>query len=213
MCQTTKMFSRAMLAAFTQEIIKLAAPIVTNIEEVRDTLEPGDILYTRPKNINKLHHKLFYELESRVQGSPYTHVGLYAGDGKVIDAGAWDNKNTSSMAIHKIPLRKFMNRYNFKILRVNAPKPIKTEAINFAKNQIGKPFNLSGMLGLVLPLKKDATKEDRIQQAEARSFFCSELVANAYANIGLAKTKKLKHIMPGDIAKSKLTRVIAEFKG
>lgn len=210
--QDTLVLPKVMLDAFEQEIEKLAAPVIDDHRELEKVLKPGDILYTRPKKIDKLHHRIFYSIESRIQGSPHTHVGLYAGDGKVIDAGAWTKGPDSSMAVHKVPLKSFVNRYNFKILRVDAPKSVKKDAVDFAKEQVGKTFNTRGMLRLVLPFQGKAGKEDRKRQAEADSFFCSELIANAYHDVGLAKEKKLKHIMPGDIARSRLTRTVAEFR-
>jgi uncharacterized protein YycO len=202
----------ATINAFVDELEKLAAPVFTEREELEKTLKPGDILYTRPKKIDKLHHRVFYAVESRIQGSPHTHVGLYAGNGKVIDAGAWTKGEDSSMAVHKVPLKTFTDRYNFKVLRVDAPKQVRDEAIEFAEDQVGKTFNTRGMLRLVLPFQGKAGKADRQRQADADSFFCSELVANAYHEVGLAKDKKLKHIMPGDIAKSRLTKTVAEFR-
>ena len=116
------------------------------------------------------------------------------------------------MAVHKVPLKKFTDRYQFKVLRVDAPASVKREAVEYAEDQVGKTFNTRGMLRLVLPFQGKAGKDDRRRQAEADSFFCSELVANAYHDVGLAKEKKLKHIMPGDIARSRLTKTIVEFR-
>lgn len=201
-----------MMDAFVDELVKIAAPVYSNREDLEKVLKPGDILYTKPKKIDKLHHRAFYAVESRVQGSPHTHVGLYAGGGKVIDAGAWTKGDDSSMAVHKVPLKTFTDRYHFKVLRVDASKAVKKDAVEFAEDQVGKTFNTRGMLRLVLPFQGKAGKEDRKRQAEADSFFCSELVANAYHDVGLAKEKKLKHIMPGDIARSRLTKTVAEFR-
>ena len=206
------MLPEATLDAFVHELEKLAAPVIEKREELEKVLKPGDILYTKPKKIDKLHHRIFYAVESRIQGSPHTHVGLYAGNGKVIDAGAWTKGEDSAMAVHKVPLKKFTDRYQFKVLRVDAPKSVKEDAVEFAEDQVGKTFNTRGMLRLVLPFQGKAGKEDRKRQAEADSFFCSELIANAYHEVGLAKAKKLKHIMPGDIAKSRLTKTVAEFR-
>lgn len=205
--------SPATLAAFADEISKIAAAI-EDPEKLRKILKPGDILYTKPKHIDKLRHRMFYAIESRIQGSPYTHVGLYAGDNKVIDAGTWHKGREDSMAVHEVPLNQFTDRYEFKILRADASSAEKKDAVEYARDQVGKKFNLKGMLRLVLPFKGQASeKGDRDRKDAAESFFCSELVANAYHGLGIAKAKKRHHIMPGDIAKSPLTRTVAEFKG
>ncbi len=200
-----------MLEAFSDELEKIGQAI-KDPEKLEKILRPGDILYTRPKKIDKLTHKAFYAIESRVQGSPYTHVGLYAGDGKVIDAGSWrKGQNDASMAVHKVPLRQFTDRYSFKVLRVDTTPKKRQQAVEYAEKQVGKSFNLKGMLGLLRPFKGEAQSRDRKDAAE--SFFCSELVANSYHDVNIAKDSHLHHVWPGDIAKSPLTKTIAKFEG
>jgi uncharacterized protein YycO len=209
--QDVAVLPQAMLDAFVQEIEKLAAPVIEDREDLEKILKPGDLLYTQPKKIDSLRYKLFYEVGKRVQGGPNTHISIYVGDGKVVDAASWKKGDESSLKIHKVPLKKFTDRYRFKVLRVDAPASVRTEASEFADDQVGKSFNTRGMLRLVLPFKGKAGKEDRTRQ-DADSFFCSELIANAYHRLGLAKDKKFKHIMPGDIARSRLTKTVAEFR-
>lgn len=201
----------ATLEAFASELEKIAEAAIEDPKKLEKVLRPGDILYTKPKKIDKLTHKAFYAIESRIQGSPYTHVGLYAGNGQVIDAGSWrKGHGDSSMAVHKVPLKTFTDRYSFKVLRVKTSPKQKQEAVSYAKKQVGKDFNLKGMVRLVLPFKGEADNRDRKDAAE--SFFCSELVANAYNGVNLAKERHLHHVMPADIAKSPLTKTVAEFK-
>jgi uncharacterized protein YycO len=201
-----------MLEAFANELEKIgAAKAIDDPKELEKILKPGDILYTRPKNIDKLTHKAFYALESSIQGSPYTHVGLYVGDGKIVDAGSWrKGQGDSTMKVHEVPLSKFTDRYSFKVLRVAASSAKKRDAVAYAKKQVGKEFNLKGMFRLILPFKGQADNRDRKDAAE--SFFCSELVANSYNGVNIAKERHLHHVMPGDIAKSPLTKTVAEYK-
>lgn len=198
------------LDALVDELQKLAK-VITDKDDLAKVLKPGDVLFTRPRNIDKIHHKAFYAVESRIQGSPYTHVGIYAGDGRVVDAGAWTKRKETSTKVHEIPLNTFADRYRFKILRVDATTSQKREAIQYAKDQIGKDFNMSGMLRLVLPFKGKPSGE-RERKENAEKFFCSELVANAYNNVGLVTGKKLEHVMPGDIHRSSKTKTVASFE-
>lgn len=202
----------AMLEAFANELEKIGkAKSVDDPEQLKKLLRPGDILYTKPRVIDKLTHKAFYAIESRVQGSPYTHVGLYAGNGQVIDAGAWrKGEDDPTMKVHKIPLKQFLDRYSFKVLRVGTTPKKRQEAVDYAQEQVGKDFNMKGMLRLVLPLKGQADNRDRKDAAE--SFFCSELIANSYNDVNIAKDRHLHHVMPGDIAKSPLTKTVAVYK-
>ncbi len=198
-----------MLDAFVQELQKLAHPVIEDPKDLEKVLKPGDLLYTQPKKIDGLKYKLFYEISKRVQGDPHTHISIYAGDGAVVDAASWKRRGEESLRIHQVPLKKFMDRYKFRVLRVDAAPSVRREAAEFSKDQVGKTFNTRGMLRLALPFQGRADKEDR-QRQDAEKFFCSELVANAYASLGIAKNKKLKHILPGDIAKSRLTKTVAE---
>lgn len=200
-----------MLEAFANELEKIAeARTFEDREQLEKFLKPGDILYTKPRKIDSTFHKAFYAVESRFQGSPYTHVGLYVGDGQIVDAGAWRKGNSESMKVHKVPLKKFTDRYQFKVLRVDTTPKVKQEAVSYAQKQVGKDFNIKGMLRLVLPFKGQAENRDRKDAAE--NFFCSELVANSYHDVNIAKERHLHHVMPGDIAKSPLTKTVAEFK-
>jgi uncharacterized protein YycO len=192
------------------ELQKLAVDI-TDKRDLEKVLKPGDILFTRPRKIDQIHHKAFYALESRIQGSPYTHVGIYSGNGKVVDAGAWTKRRESSTKVHEVPLNTFTDRYRFKVIRVDATPNQRREAVEYAKDQVGKDFNMKGMLRLALPFKgRPSGERERKENSEA--FFCSELVANAYNNVGLVKNKKLEHIMPGDIHRSSKTKTVATFE-
>lgn len=200
------------IEALADELQKLAR-VITDKGEVEKLLKPGDILYTKPRKIDSEgpHRRAFYAIESKIQGSPYTHVGIYTGNGKIIDAGAWTKRDENSMSVHEVPLKHFIDRYKFKVLRVDATPSDKKEAINYAKDQVGKDFNTGGMLRLVLPFKR-GPDNDRQRKEDASSFFCSELVANAYNHVGLVRNKRLEHVMPGDIHRSTKTKTVARFE-
>jgi uncharacterized protein YycO len=208
------MIESHLLRGFVDELVKLAEhPVFDKKIHIQEKLRPGDILYTEPKTIDKWHHRLFYAIEKRFQGSPNTHVGIYVGNGNVVDAGAWQDKDGDfKPMVYKVPLRKYTDRYNFKVLRVDAPASVKNEAVEFAKDQVGKDFNMRGMFRLALPFKGAPSEADRVRQSEAKSFFCSELVANAYSKLDIAPDKKLKHVMPADFANSPLTKTVAEYR-
>ncbi len=198
---------------FSDGLLKIAEVAnVSSVEDLKKTLQPGDILYTKPRKNDGLLHKAFYALESAIQGSPYTHVGLYVGNNKIVDAGEWKTNNKATdTAVHSVDLDTFTDRYNFKVLRVAASKKVKEDAVAYAKKQLGKDFNFPGMFRLVLPFQGSPEKKDRLRKDLADSFFCSELVANAYSPVNIAANKALKHIMPGDISRSHLTTTVARF--
>lgn len=194
------------------DYLKIAsAQSLNSLKDLKDTLQVGDIVYTKPRHIDDLFHKAFYKIESAIQGSPYTHVGIYIGDNKIVDSGEYSKGDKAGFGVHSTNIAKYTDNYDFKVLRVNASDKVKQEAASYAKNQIGKGFNTSGMLRVILPFQGEAKKDDRVQAPSQESFFCSELVANAYSPVNIASKKSLRHIKPGDIYKSKLVKPIAEF--
>lgn len=204
----------ASLRAFVSELEKLAAPVVDDAGLAK-ALKPGDVLYTTPRKNEGLFNKLFYAIESRVQGSPYTHVGLYAGNNQVIDSGDWREmrKGKGKFGVNQVPLDTFKERYKFKVLRPDATPAQRRDAVQYAKDQVGTPFNLRGMLRLVMPGKSDR-EGFRDRKDAAESLFCSELVSNAYHDLNLVpeKDRRHNHVFPGDIAKSPLVEEVAEYK-
>ncbi len=195
------------VAAFADELEKIAEKIIEDPEQLKKMLKPGDILLTKPRKLKGLHHKMLRPLLKAFQGgSEYTHAALYAGDEKVIDSGLWKGK----ARVADIPLSTYIDRYKFKILRVNdAAKKETKDAVEYAKEQIGKPFSILKMMRLALPT--GSTKEPRKRQ-ELDKLFCSELIANAYPNQNFAAHKKIQHVRPVDLHKSPLTKTVAEFE-
>ena len=205
--QDRPVLPEAMLNAFAEELEKLAAPIIEDRSEIEKVLKPGDILATRPKDSflkGKLQHRLLRPLLVAFQGTDYTHVGLYAGNGKVIDSGLWKGK----ARVTEVPLDTYADRYDFKVLRVKATPSEKRDAVAFAKEQLGKPFSLSKMIRLALPVSKDQGR----QREDVSSLFCSELIASAYPNTLFGSGRRSSHVRPVDIQRSPLTKTVAEFR-
>lgn len=189
----------------------------SDIDDLKKKIRVGDIFYTRPRSMKgkSLASKIFYKAESLYQGSPYTHTGLYVGGGKVVDAGFWGKSkdNGEDSRVHLVDLATFKDRYNFKVLRVNASSKERREAAQWAKKQVGSDFNTSGVIKMVLNPFKGGASRNRKRKVDNAEFFCSELVASAYApHTGLATSRKLKHVLPGHIFRSPNTKTIAEFQ-
>lgn len=191
-----------MVEALANELEKIAE---VEYEKVEETLRPGDILVTKPKKLNGIHHKLLRPLLKTFQGTDYTHAALYIGDGKIVDSGLWKGK----AKVTKVNLKNYIDRYNIKVLRVSdATKSEIKDAVEYAKKEVGKPFGTLKMLRLALPTGK--TSKPRVRQ-ELGKLFCSELVANAYPNQNFAANKHIQHVRPVDLQKSPLTKTVATF--
>lgn len=132
--------------------------------EWRRDIQPGDILY-----------------------DPYTfgvgHTALYIGDGQVVeaqgDAFNWYDSTKNQVFENPISEWDYPNRADAYILRVAKPAnvsvdqfdKIKADAIQFALDQIGKPYDWDWL-----------TKHS---DHDASSWYCSELVWAAYINQGI----------------------------
>jgi len=131
------------------------------------------------------------------------------GDGDIVHAG---ESSEGDIGVNKMSLKDYSKKYDFKALRVKASPKDRKEAVKYVKQQLGNDFNVGGMLKLLLPFKGSADGKKRARKALSESFFCSELVANSYNNLNMAKKKHLKHVWPGDIYRSPYTKRIAELR-
>lgn len=94
----------------------------------------------------------------------WTHVGIVAYYDPSI--GDWMVVEAYYPQVHLVPLRVFMSRYDtFAIGRVNAPLSIREAAVQFALEQIGKPYSF------------DYFKVPKVNDS---SYYCSELAWAAY---------------------------------
>lgn len=207
------------LFAFHEKLAAESAPVVADLHEVKDKLKPGDILVTRPigsgsrGKLESLLNRAFVV----AQKSEFTHTGLYAGNGQVVDAGLWPDhpsrKNLpgflgtpNRLGVAKVPLKEYVERYAFKVLRPEVAPEERKKAADFAEKQVGKKFNLLRMVRAGLPASA-AERARRLQE----DYFCSELVANAYHKVPFSKERGLGNIRPIDILKSDKVKVVAEF--
>lgn len=208
------MLGNVSIDAFADELEKIAKEVPTSeaLEKAEEILKPGDILATRPRgsylrSMGK-GHILLRPLLVALQGTPYTHTSLYVGDGKVIDAAEWKGK----AKVHSVPLEKFVERYRFKVLRVSdATLAEKKDAVEWAKKQVGKAYDTAGLIRLALPVAKSKVKE-RVRQEKLKALICSQLISNAYPNQSFGASRKIEHVRPVDIQKSRHTKTVAVVK-
>ena len=182
-----------------------------SLKDVQEKLEPGDILQSS-STTNRLGfpERMIRKINRMYQHSPFSHAAIYVGDGSVVHAGRKPGSLKSN--VFKERLKDFSKRYDFKALRVKTDEKTKDDAVKYVKKQLGKDFNMGGVVRIAFPFKGESKSGKRERKDAAEAFFCSELVANAYNDVNMAKRKKLQHIMPIDFHKSPLTKQIALFQ-
>jgi len=120
-------------------------------------------------------------------GSPFYHVGLYAGDGQVVEA-------RPRGVVHDSLADR---RHDFVV--VPAPEEKGADALQWAESKVGDPYDTLDVVVIVLEhifthLRLNYTPGDR--------FTCAEFVATAFDKVGvrLFPDRDLDDIVPGDFA-------------
>ena len=126
----------------------------------------GDCLVFKHKGIYDLGISLFED------GSPYTHVALDCGDGTLIESYPG-----VGVRIRPIPDDPEMDRFRMDgILHPEIETPLRwAYAINVAKTQVGKPYDVPGIVDYVIGHRL----------LDHHGWFCSELVDAIYAWAGI----------------------------
>lgn len=102
----------------------------TQLEDIRNTLQPGDVILTR-----SAFHQSFGLFVHLTYGQEYSHSGTYAGDGMMLDAYGRAN--------HRSLERFFRDVTDAVILRprYTAPDQV-TRTTDYLKDQVGKDFDI-----------------------------------------------------------------------
>ncbi len=199
------------LSSFSDELEKIAKrfPVIKDLEEMKKTLKPGDILVTHPRmeHLRKegWRHMLLQTALVAFQGTPWTHTGLYVGDGKVVDPAEWKNQ----AAVHLVNLEDFSKKNHIRVLRVDATSKERTNAVEWAKQQVGKDFDKKHLIRMAFPVSK--SKDTRMREEQLKSMICSQMISNAYHGQNFGRGRRISDVRPVDILRSPLTRTVAEF--
>lgn len=201
-----------MVHSLTEELEKIALrfPVTSDVDDLKDQIKPGDVLITKPRwqhlKTEGPHHMLLRAALVTFQGTPWTHTALYVGNGQVVDPAQWKDKT----AVHLVDLADFSKRYHFRVLRVDATPKQRANAIAWAKEQVGKDFDIPHLVRMAFPVKKD--HRQRLREENLKAMICSQLISNAYPNQNFGKGRHIANVRPVDILKSSLTKTVAEFK-
>lgn len=98
--------------------------------------------------------------------SPFAHVGFRLVDGTVLDA----------TPTYGVSIRKPTDNETTEYWEVDAPPSVMLDAVEWAKTQIGKPYDLGGIVGFAFRRGVPTARDWR----DHRSWFCSELVCEAF---------------------------------
>lgn len=209
-------FRDQVIASFYDELEKVSE-VVQDYGEAVGHLQPGDIINMtahNPKGVKKkplkaLTDKAWTVASQAGQGS-YTHTAMYVGGGKIVESRIGEGVTIKPMA-------ELLKDKSFVILR---PKGVSKEdrerAAAFSRAQVGKDYDTTALAvagaGQVFPdsvakltghIADDALRKGR------EKWQCGELVAAAYAKVGL--TDLPTATSPADIRVSPHLKTITSF--
>lgn len=189
---------------FRDELQKIAAEGTEgeDLSAWKEKLLPGDILlgYVRKPGV---YAKAMNAINSHFQdGTKYPHAALYAGDGKVIDTHPVGG-------VHVDTLDQWGGEYAFRALRVKTDQAMRDQAVDYAKEQIGKPYSSLHAIRMAFPAITKEKKRER--QKDLKSCICSQVIANAYHEVPFAKKRPIDFVLPVDFQKSPHTKMIGEY--
>lgn len=148
------------------------------------SLKKGDLIFIRTGG---------YETLFDLAAETYTHVGMYIGDGKVIESTkdpvpAGSGKN--GKGVHITPLSRwgYPTETFATVYRVDVDQEIRDKACEFAQSKVGLPYD----------------KKIIARQLNGNSYYCSELVWAAYysaCKMNLGRTLPTTGVHPDHIAK------------
>lgn len=195
-------------ARVTKSHVRRNTPITSNLDEFLAKLRPGDILLSKPKKTSK---NIFARI-SRAIGKqhPWSHGGIYAGDGKINhiyfsaktkDISGEEQKTTSKGREQNIDtLRDRLGR-DFLAMRPKGVTELESrEALERSKKMIGRKFSVMDYLRAgLLPSKNEGKMKDGMPV----SAMCTGMVASAYPNLKIKADRSKRHTRPSDFFESR----------
>lgn len=144
---------------------------VTSVTKLHDKLLPGDILFSEPDmSRESVPWRAFKLLSRKAQGTNYGHNAIYAGHGKIIESRLGER-------VSEKPLTEMTSSNNVLVMRPDVTAAERHAAVEYARTEIGKPYNVAALARSVLPGMRSGFDRKR---EDLHSMICSALVANAY---------------------------------
>lgn len=177
----------------------------TDIEAFLKTLQPGDVLLTRPKRMTGPGRFLFQTIGGQ---GPWTHVGIHGGDDKIIHM----QHAPDALGLERLKrkgriddIRAIAARNQILAKRPkNASEEEIAAALESARSLIGKPYNWKHLARAGVLPKRDPLGKSK----GSDSAICSELIAKAYPNRMFGARSK-EHISPQELFTSPHLKSIA----
>jgi cell wall-associated NlpC family hydrolase len=145
---------------------------------------------------------MYRPISQKIQGTEYGHSALYVGGGKVIDARGGGTKTRTLASVAR--------QSRILALSPKVTNEERREAVRFAKESLGSPYNILGALRAGTPFRGKRGRlpsRKELRQKALDSGICSGLVAYAYKRLKFSNSSR-DLTRPGEILRSGKLEVV-----
>lgn len=173
-------------------------------------MEPGDIVLMTPQptaeNASALERAgagIFGVVSHALQGK-YTHSGIYAGDGHVIDIRA-------ETGVRKVPLTDLTRDLSVAVVRPKLDETVRQRAVAKAESYLQQRDKIRYSIPGLLPAVAGAFIKFRDRPKDEKNVICSTLVANAFGRHKVVPGMARHVVKPSDFLKSTRVEYVGDY--
>lgn len=201
--------SRLKIARVDKSEVPRRTSILSSMEEFSSKLKPGDIILS--KKYVTAGRKWLPEIVAKVTGTPWTHSGVYLGNGTVAHMSTPSYKKKLESKYRESKLQSFnAPGEGLLAVRPDVSSKIRRRAVREVRKYKKAVFSNLDLLRAGFFPRKTKGKDADITIKD--SYICSGLVAAAYPTISFRPGYAGEHARPLDLVKSRKTKIIASYQ-
>lgn len=173
-------------------------------------MKPGDIVLMTPQPtaddaglLTRMGANVFGAVSGAIQGK-YTHAGIYAGNGKVIDIRA-------ETGVRKVPLKELTKDLSVAVVRPNVHARIRRQAVQKAEGYYTNRDQIKYHVPDLIPAAASAFLDIGEKPINENQVICSSMVANAFGKHKIAPGVARHATKPVDFLKSPRVKYVGDF--
>lgn len=173
-------------------------------------MKPGDIVLMTPQPtaddaglLTRMGANVFGAVSGAIQGK-YTHAGIYAGNGKVIDIRA-------ETGVRKIPLKNLTKDLSVAVVRPKLDARARAAAVAKAEGYYKDRANIKYHVPDLIPAAASAFVDIGEKPINENQVICSSMVANAFGKHKVAPGVARHATKPVDFLKSPRVTYIGDY--
>lgn len=173
-------------------------------------MKPGDIVLMTPQPtaddaglLTRMGANVFGAVSGAIQGK-YTHAGIYAGNGKVIDIRA-------ETGVRKVPLKDLTKDLSIAVVRPNVHARVRAQAVQKAEGYYKNRDKIEYHVPDLIPAAASAFMDIGEKPINENQVICSSMVANAFGKHKIAPGVARHATKPVDFLKSPRVKYIGDY--